>query len=691
MNNLTLQYGGTTQSLEDWGFSMPRLNLRSRTASLFTVVVAGGDPAVASAIPYNGLVILRDADLDEIIFVGYRKDRNGSASGRARNVTLQFLDSYSKLTRTTYQFPWQNTVDGETFTTKYTPRGWLFQNIPIGGGAWAYWTAAEQLDDIIDFAHTKCSIAIQPGTIDPPLMMPVYPVNSLSCSNCMGIVLQTLPDCTSSFDFTTTPPSLNLRIRQNCTAITLPWGGTVDGQSHSSSEIKSRDDLQVSEVMINYRTTTDSGFATFGADVYPPGSDGFSENAVVTEFDLRGGGVKSLLGTVNSVAIDPTTTAFWTAVKPDLANDDITSLGIVNTGINTGELHGITITIADGDEVELSDYPNKIIGGQVCPWMTNESDETIEAVEVTITAYLSYIKQAPGSTITQTEVDVHEVSCRLKLTNSLAGVVNYSAEASSEGAETPPPNFAYLYWCSQNNVPVHYVDGVPTPPAEVPDIESPENLQWEGWHEIAEQKISTFYNCTNVLNLTGGDTAWESMNATIESVEYDFYAGKTRINFGPHKALGLSQFFSIAMLARNRIAWDNPNATSSGSDSGGSALGTDTAKENTVEHSTPTRSIDGVVGPPDEDGNYWLQKLDGGKADGLPQHTAVNYTPTGVPVSGTDSIAKKMSDLDIDTNVITMKYRCLTMKRASDCAVGYVWVSCSDFIAGAPPSGAASI
>jgi hypothetical protein len=237
-------------------------------------------------------------------------------------------------------------VDGVTYASKLVSRLWLFQNYGTGARPtpWTGWTAADQITDIINFAHTTNSVNIQAGEIDPPMMMPAFGVTSQTCAECINLMLQSLPDVSTGIDYTTTPPTLSALVRQNCTPVTLPYAGvSAGGQIHTSSIIRSRDDLQIPQVVINYRSanvTDGVSYNLFTTDAYPPDSDGTARNSVIQDFDLRGATRSSVKGVVTAVATDPTTTDFWEAVKPDLASDDIFDLAVIGGSVTVKDDSG---------------------------------------------------------------------------------------------------------------------------------------------------------------------------------------------------------------------------------------------------------------------------------------------------------------------------------------------------------------
>jgi hypothetical protein len=615
LNSITLTYGSTTQPLDAWGFTYCTLHLKSRAASLLILDRGGDDPADAPIIPYGGQITIAVTmgDGSTYYWKGKRRDFNGQANPDAPRTSLQFEDVWGALNRTTFQHFWKMN-SGSGVTDVYFSRLNLFQDISAGPGvAWTYLDAHDQIVQIVDFAQTNCGLPVQCGTVDPVWNMPVFAVKAISCAYALQLVMKPMPDMVTAMDYSTTPPTVHFRQRQNCTPVTLPFAGT-DAQSrhHKQTQIKPRPDLQVPAVVIQYQITgTVDGveYNDTSVDAFPPGATGLEENALVFPVDLRGPSRTDVKATLVTEAVDPTTTAFWKEHKPDLANTDLITFDatnpIVDTTINGGSGHenGITILDATGATVTLSDYPNKLLSGQPAQWMISPDGVTpVDTVEVTIRGTLRYKKYFPLDTgtpptnkmLTHT-YENHVVEVRMRLCDAPAGTTNYSVTGSSDSGDPLPLHLAYALWCAINNVPVNYVGGIATPPATVPAITAPDNFQWEGEHEIVENNIYSIITPANTLNLSGGNADWAGMNAVIYAVDIDFFNGRTNISFGPFKHLQAAEYFEMIMAFRYRQVFDNPNLRNTGQSGGAGStdLGKDSPKENT-NHGTPDANTDMV-------------------------------------------------------------------------------------------------
>lgn len=707
MNNLRLKYGSTTQSLAAWGFTeKPVMVLRSRAASTFTVTLAGGDPAADPAIPFEGAVTIYDGST--IIFQGRRTDVNGNARGKNRSQTMVFSDPWYDLERTIYKQVW-NQAGGGTFTSS---RVFLFQAISTPSTPWTQWTVAQQITDIIDWA-ASAGANVQAGTIDPALLPPVYYMKAPTCAQAINKCIESLADVATHWDYTSNPPTLHVRIRQNRTPVILPYANGFPlgsgTQVHLSTDIRPRPDLQIPVVQFDYQSTGDvSGisYVSFAKDTYPIGGNPNVLRGLTCPVDLRGATRHVAKGAITAASINVLSTGFWTDKKNDLAKSNISGLTIVDVGagVNAGSGHpnGVYVKDTSGSNISLATYPYEFKNGQVAPWMVDGSGNPIKVIEAIVTAVVSYtVKDVANGVVVTHNVTNQPITTRVKLTNSPVGTTTYSATASASDPELPLANLAYLYWCSVNNVPINAPGGVITPPGTPPAITNPYNLQWEGEHTIIEQgNISTYYDCGNTLNLDdsdGGNVSWLTMAADIYEVRYDFYSGTTTIRFGPHKYLSADQFFQQAMMFVTRIAIENPNIRSTGQDSAGAGtqLGNDTRLEDTHASDASGMATAGLVGPNIGSGgtaNLWSNIHDAGSGatgyDGLPAWLAQNLKVSdGTVVSGSNQIKIKLSDLTgsgMDTGIV-FSIRVITYKD-DGCNPKYRYIlGLSQEFSGTPP------
>jgi hypothetical protein len=658
MNPLTLLYSGTEKWLGNlagqpsWGFENPVMVYRSRAASTFTVRAPAALPEAAFPIPADGVVAIYDGRAfsggtfsgGQIIFTGRLTSLDGQADPSAPAVQATFSDVWFDLQYTPFQHLWQQ-WNGSSVSTAYYSRINLFQDISAGpGGSWGYLTTLQQLQEILAFAQSNCSLNVQYGKIDPAWNQPFYPCRAVSCAEAVMLCLRPIPDAVTFMDYTATPPKLHIRQRVAlATAAGTPSdpGGPVtlpyrDGVKHKSSRVRPRPDLQCSQVVVQYQSVANVGGVNYvetSLDVFPPGSAGNAYKAIVVPIDLRGGSRTYVSATLTADAAAPSTAAWWVKKKPELAETDdsgnalITGLAVDSSSIKVVQEDGTDIT-----STWAANWPNELRPGPgVAAWMYDGGGSQIVARDVTITAKVSYTRQVShANTNALHKAEVHTISCRVRLTNSAAGAVTYTAVSHTEAGEPAVSNLAVNIYNSIGAPTV--VSGVNygAPPA------------WEGTHTIVENTISNYYTPGNLLNLSGGASAWATMNAQIYSVEYDFFRGATTIEFGPHRHLTTEEFFQLIMQFRTRLVWDNPQVRNTGQDSTGSnvEMAADNAKENSTE-ALPQQSIHSVMSAPDGSNHQWMVQHD----MTTPQTIMQQVDSGGSPVSGAIQIRLKPADI----------------------------------------------
>lgn len=75
--------------------------------------------------------------------------------------------------------------------------------------------------------------------------------------------------------------------------------------------------------------------------------------------------------------------------------------------------------------------------------------------------------------------------------------------------------------------------------------EQGQTIGWRGEVEIAEGDAIGSLAVGKLLNVTGGDPAWETMNSPIRAVTYDLARGRTVASFGPPARLSLADLMEL--------------------------------------------------------------------------------------------------------------------------------------------------
>jgi hypothetical protein len=438
----------------------------------------------------------------------------------------------------------------------------------VYGGGGSLWpdnqriTNGVQIQEIINFAATA-GVAIQVGTIDLNYLLPIYPVRGVSCASAIQICIKPQPDASTWIDYTTTPPTFNCRARPNLTRATMPY---ADGVMHFTSEIIPRFDLVPPAVVLQYQKTSNVGGSTyndFGYDAYPPGSTGLVPRSMVVPIDLRGANIQTLSIVVQANAMpnlpsgDAPSLAWWKLKKREM--NAYGALTMVPGSLNVKDDQGNDLT-----GTWAVNTPNEYIKGEILSWMG------VTVVQATITASFSYTENDPSARTwhTVTSTNPHQISVRVKLTNSPSGQRLYAATQSADPGELAPAGLAQTIYNSL------------------------QPLQYEGTHRVIDpgfNTVSPLVGPKNILQLFGGALEWGVMDSTVQSAEYDFFLSKAEINFGPVKHLTPGDLEELLQFWRWRTVYDNPNLRISAqqSQTQGSQVGGDTATENTTQGNAP--------------------------------------------------------------------------------------------------------
>lgn len=116
-------------------------------------------------------------------------------------------------------------------------------------------------------------------------------------------------------------------------------------------------------------------------------------------------------------------------------------------------------------------------------------------------------------------------------------------------------------------------------------------LQWDGdvvrvQANFDDSSATTFVTLGNSLNLSGGASAWASMNAQIQSISEEYGTHTTSVKIGVNKILSAGQLSSLFNMWRFRRTWYNPSLRTSNAVGGGSSqidMGKSTGQANTAQ------------------------------------------------------------------------------------------------------------
>ncbi len=424
-----------------------------------------------------------------------------------------------------------------------------------------YITTGAQIREILTFA-ISLGVQLQIGQIDPALFVPWYPARCQNCAECIKICLRDHPDCFTEIDYTTVPPTFNVRSRANLTPKLLPYAYTdANGIQHISTDIKPRPDLVPSRIGIFYRYVINGTTVAFPQDIYPVNEpDGLL--ALDYSIDLQGPRMSASFGQITSrllpsadginvamATFNPASpTDWWISKHPQFANNDANGgntapdiLGNTGSHIALCDSAGgvatpdISVVDQNGNDIDLTVYRWEMVGGGQALWMSG-----INCKPATVRAYFNYKKMTvnPDKTVSTASKDAlvdHElVSVNVNLVNTASIQQAYYAFLTS--GEAIPANLAQSIYASLQTMQY--------------------NLRQSSREEPFTSFVKPGRHC---VNLAGGNPAWGTMNATVQESTYTLRMrpdgavwAVSDISCGPVEHLEAGQLVQLFNIFANR-------------------------------------------------------------------------------------------------------------------------------------------
>ena len=612
----TITYLGTEQSAAQWGLTAkPVMRTRDRSPTEFRFRMAGAPPEGTIPFPFKAQVIIRQNRIGSgtswayptggsgYVFTGYQTTQPADVDGHSQGITLVFKDALWLLQNTVFQQLW--TIASTPGSPDWISRAVLFMDI----NSWApniYQSVQWQIQQIISYAANQCGIAIAAGTIDySGWFLNYYHCRAISCWEALLKCLEPIPDAKVWIDGSTTPPQLNVRTRSALSAlpaptgtapgpITLPYkGADASGRHHFSTQgFTPRYDLIPPQVVLQYQinnTYNGKPAPYWTTDAYPLGSAGTAPFAMVCPIDLTGAALTTETGTLDCeplacVGGSHAAKRAWWASKRGGEQDKLQDYR-VRFGANT--LADATVVDDNGNPINLATYPNRIVQGTYHAWMKNGST-SIVAIRAHIKVAAQFTEyDVAGSTPAETDTNgnstrtayAHDLHCHVTLTNAPDGVTTFVGENLTAYAESPVAGLAQNIHASRAT------------------------LDYDGAHEIIDpglkngaggsgttQPVQQLIGHWNVLNFSGGATAWATANMTIAGTEIDLQSNHIRIEVGPSKHLQPQDWSSMLQFFRYRRLYQDSAVRATGL--GGSNNNVDMALNTPDANTVPGLHVD---------------------------------------------------------------------------------------------------
>jgi hypothetical protein len=551
---------GTFTSLGADGLKM---NLRSQESSVFKFCL-DGTAMDAAALTLSGEQFDAQAvgkvcqvfNGETCIFSGrlFRIPRSGS--GAVEKIDYEIRDPWEQLKDVVYQQVWTIMLSRDE-NGNIVPGPSALSRLTLGQDAEGNQvTGAQIIEDVIAWA-ASCGALVQVGTIIAPAQIPFDDVTDLTCSEVIKRVLRWMPDASTWFDYTQTPPAFNCAPRANLAALTLPFTGAVEQQ-----DIQAMPELLAPVVVINYVQENTSNIGPTGVtvftDLWPEGQSPEQLKAMVMTCELAGS--KSTYQQQPVVCLQPLPT-------DDSANDDggpaddptiqwwQRKIGwLLNLGDNDFSAADVAdqLVIKDisavyqkgqpGDDgsggvaVDFGIYPNELLTGSIAQWMD------VKVSQITVTA-ATIVYSYPSSTADYSDQDWTATQIFGPDDGSgFSSPFTLSANATATSAVTQTYTQLTGYTAPEP-VPVGLAQQI---------YNSVAAMQYEGSYTTVSQEIGAV-SLGIVVNLTGGRTEWETMNALVQEIECDLDKGKVTFKFSQHGHLGLQDLMELVRMNRQRV------------------------------------------------------------------------------------------------------------------------------------------
>lgn len=482
-------------------------------------------------------------------FRGRVRSMPRSAEAGGESVAYEVLGGWDLLERRAYLQAFAE--PDEPFEPESTLSAVLRGRVVLSqSAAGAKVSLAAALTDVVDFAIAS-GAPLAVGTINVgALTVPWDEVTDLSCAEVVQRLLQWAPDAVCWFDYSVDPPAFNCVRRATGTLgsqsfLIRPAVDPDENEPYTpfdSISLRPRYDLLVSNVVLIYiatNTENSSAWETTSRDVWPGGSTGREDGALVRTIQLAGSVYNSTVleqrvkaavipSVVRSGYSTPITSGgdfatlswWWTKHAPELASSNVTIKSFKRGGLTR-------IAPTPPDEAPAVQPTYELLDGAVTDWMRERAGVEVEAQ--TITADVE-IEVADPNDATKVHRLLHPVTVTVTAINSDRSLYQFLESDSFQPAEAKPTGLAAALHAALSA------------------------LQYDGRFEIVQDECERWAAPGDVVSLDGGPTAWETMGALVQQTEFHIDHGRTVVTVGPAKHLGPDDLVELYRSNRTRQA-----------------------------------------------------------------------------------------------------------------------------------------
>ncbi|MGA2178775.1 MAG: hypothetical protein ABSH15_04250 [Verrucomicrobiota bacterium] len=552
----TLTCNGVEKALADWGIDDLEYDWENLAPHFVTFTVAGRAIDASNIFPYGATVIIQQDRVGTAgAFSGGKRWFYGRVEpwdlvggGGREDQIGRLVNPWWYLMQKGYKMVYTQTNNGvkTQFTTSRVVLGILFnqvtaQPMQINTGA--------QIIAALQWAISQ-GAPIQIGNIAPWGYPPTDFQRGISCAEVIQKMWRVESDFVVVWDYTTLPyPTIHclkgstanldpsLSAGQKAALVLTPLNIDLNAANWLEKvHIKPRPDWQKSYVNIDYdqiNTQGNSQYLALGNDHWPDPLPTDTESlfrGVDLYFDLAGSKVSSSSEstTITSAPFNITTLAQWQSWKPELASQNIASVGFA--AVDSTHPAPALITQAAESAYNAANYC-EVLDGNYHDWLAN-APNNITAQKVRASAWITVVyKSAPGKKGHKVTKLVHYDFTAISLnTANVATTFTQTTNTVQAYAEAQPvglPKVMYLAW---------------------------QSLAVEGALTTLEKELASLVSFGNCLNfITPPRPEWATVNAVVQSITGSAIKGTTNVKFGAPLHLTAQQFIDFLRVARYRV------------------------------------------------------------------------------------------------------------------------------------------
>jgi hypothetical protein len=505
---------------EDLDITGASVSLGSCDVDRLTLEVEPDNGIMAAVlIPFNAQCqITRD---DEPFFSGVCRTNPRQGTNPQEIVRYEILGPWFDLQRLTFQQRWK-IWDAATETATWQRKSRIILGQAEDGSAM---TVGEIIAEVLDYAvDCGANLDVPADTTGwPSVKIPWEEISNLTCADVIIRCLSFVPDWKCRFDYSEDPPVFELVNRTSATAMTL----TIGTSDITEISIAARNDLACPGVRVIFERTHEfdgSSFESIEAQVAgdPDDLDAISITLPLAGMNVTTQSVRILSEALPATGSPPTVTVNWLDKPWWIAQ--VPSLGKIVAEELT--LKSCTQTVHPAEEggsaEDIEDLPRVLMEGNIPGWLGGAI-----AARVTLDLTYSYIvreRDADNKIVEKIKDEV--ISHQLTLTNVPDGTYTRSGV---DYAEPAPVGFAAALYASWHP------------------------LQYDGTISIEAVEVEHLAIPGDVLNIASGLSAWATMAAHIQQVQYNIASGHTSYVIGPAKRIDPDTLLSLMRRVRARM------------------------------------------------------------------------------------------------------------------------------------------